>query len=147
MSNVLPSEKSNNTIGRPAVPYRKVMDGIACVLRTGCQWKMLPRGYGSGSTCYRRFQQWVRLGIFKKLWISGLKTYDGIKMITWNWQFLDSRSVKSPLAGAMTGGSNPVDRGKLGTKRRFDRQKRHSHTSGHNFGKHSRYKSSNRCYG
>jgi transposase len=99
MTNVLPSEKPNNTIGRPVVPYRKVMDGIAYVLRTGCQWKMLPREYGSGSTCHRRFQQWVRLGIFKKLWISALKTYDDIKRIKWNWQSLDSISVKSPLGG------------------------------------------------
>jgi putative transposase len=46
---VLPSEKPNNTIGRPAaVSFRKVLDGILFVLRTGCQWKMLPKEYGSG---------------------------------------------------------------------------------------------------
>ncbi len=51
-------KKPNNTIGRPVIPYRKVMDGIVYVLRTGCQWKMLPKEYGSGcSTCHRRFQQ------------------------------------------------------------------------------------------
>ena len=44
---VLPAEKPNNTIGRPIVPFRKAMDGIVCVLRTGCHWKMLPREYGS----------------------------------------------------------------------------------------------------
>jgi transposase len=32
---VLPLEKSNNTIGRPAVSFRKVLDGILYVLRTG----------------------------------------------------------------------------------------------------------------
>ena len=47
---VLPPEKSNNTIGRPVIPYRKVLDGILYVLITGCQWKMLPKEYGSGST-------------------------------------------------------------------------------------------------
>ena len=50
------------------------MDGIVYVLRTGCQWKMLPCEYGSGSTCHRRFQQWVQLDIFKKIWINLLKT-------------------------------------------------------------------------
>jgi transposase len=59
--------------------------------------KMLPREYGSGSTCHRRFQEWVRLGVFKKLWIKVLKTYDYKKGIKWNWQSLDSISVKSPL--------------------------------------------------
>ena len=35
---ITPSENSNNSIGRPAavVSFRKVFDGIACVLRTGC---------------------------------------------------------------------------------------------------------------
>jgi len=55
---LLPLEKANNTIGRPIIPFRKVLDGIVHVLRTGCQWKMLPKEYGSGSTtCHRRFQQ------------------------------------------------------------------------------------------
>ncbi|CAN5758631.1 hypothetical protein BH23THE1_BH23THE1_21770 [soil metagenome] len=40
---VLPKEKPSKTVGRPIVPYRKVLDGILYVLRTGCQWKMLPR--------------------------------------------------------------------------------------------------------
>jgi transposase len=45
---ILPPEKSNNTIGRPVVSFRKVLEGILYVLRTGCQWKMLPKEYGSG---------------------------------------------------------------------------------------------------
>ena len=40
------------------------------VLRTGCQWKALPKEYGSGSTAHRRFQQWVREGAFQKLWVN-----------------------------------------------------------------------------
>ena len=47
---ILPKEKPPKTVGRPIVPYRKVLDGILYVLRTGCQWKMLPKEYGSGST-------------------------------------------------------------------------------------------------
>jgi transposase len=43
IKNILPDEKPDNTIGRPIVPYRKVLDGILFVLRTGCQWKMLPK--------------------------------------------------------------------------------------------------------
>ena len=46
---LLPPEKEPGTPGRPPVPFRKVMDGILFVLRTGCQWKALPRCYGSGS--------------------------------------------------------------------------------------------------
>ena len=96
---VLPKEKPENAVGRPIVPFRKVMDGVMYVLRTGCQWKMLPREYGSGSTCHRRFQKWVRLDVFKNIWIRLLKIYDGKKGIKWNWQCIDSISIKSPLGG------------------------------------------------
>ena len=99
ISPILPKEKQNNTIGRPVIPYRKVMDGIMYVLRTGCQWKMLPREYGSGSTCHRRFQEWVQLDIFRKIWVRVLQMYDDKEGIKWTWQSLDSISIKSPLGG------------------------------------------------
>jgi transposase len=99
ISTILPNEKPPKTIGRPIVPYRKVLDGIMYVLRTGCQWKMLPQEYGSGSTCHRRFQEWIELGVFKKIWVRLLQLYDNLKGIKWIWQSLDSISIKSPLGG------------------------------------------------
>ncbi len=97
--NILPREKPSKTIGRPIVPFRKVLDGVLYILRTGCQWKLLPAEYGSGSTCHRRFQEWVGLDIFKKVWIRLLKIYDDLIGIRWTWQSLDSISIKSPLGG------------------------------------------------
>ena len=99
IKNILPDEKPENTIGRPVVSFRKVFDGIVFVLRTGCQWKMLPKEYDSGSTCHRRFQEWMQLGIFNRLWTRLLKLYDNKRGIKWSWQSLDSISVKSPLGG------------------------------------------------
>jgi transposase len=119
INDLLPSEKPRYTVGRPVIPFRKVLDGIVYVLRTGCQWKILPKEFGSGSTCHRRFQQWVQMDILKKIWAKLLEDYDnkiGIKLI---WQSLDSISIKSSLGGDMTDGRNPVDRSKLGTKRRI----------------------------
>ncbi len=97
---ILPKEKPLKTVGRPVVKYRKVLDGILYVLRTGCQWKMLPREYSSGSTCHRRFQEWNNLDLFKKIWLKLLKIYDKEIGINWTWQSLDSISVKSPLGGS-----------------------------------------------
>jgi len=60
---------------------------------------MLPKEYGSGSTCHRRFQQWVQIDFFKKIWAKLLEEYNskiGIKLV---WQSLDSISIKSPLGG------------------------------------------------
>ncbi|MDN5847917.1 MAG: transposase [Candidatus Nitrosocosmicus sp.] len=42
---VLLKEKPSKTVGRPIVKYRRVLEGILYVLRTGYQWKMLPKEY------------------------------------------------------------------------------------------------------
>src|SRR6185437_14693236 len=76
------------------------------------------------STCHRRFQEWNRLSVFKKVWIKLLKIYDDLIGINWTWQSIDSISIKSPL-GAMTVGNNPTDRCKLGkTKRHISTDKK-----------------------
>ena len=94
---ILPPEEPTNFIGRPAVSFRKILDGILYVLRTGRQWKMLPNEYGSGSTCHRRFQQWSILKVFRKLWTRLLIVYNDVVGIRWKWQSLDSVSVNASL--------------------------------------------------
>jgi len=96
---LLPREKPAGTVGRPAVPYRDVLNGILYVLRTGCQWKKVPKEFGSGSTCHTRFQEWVRMGVFQKVWKRLLDRYDELKGIGWKWQSVDSATVKAPLGG------------------------------------------------
>lgn len=93
---LLPSQKPLGTPGRPIVPFRKVLDGILYVLRTGVQWKALPACFGSGSTCHRRFQEWVEQGIWARLWKDQLERYDATHGIGWDWQSADSATVPSP---------------------------------------------------
>ena len=50
-------------------------------------------------TCHRRFQEWTVSRVFQKLWVRLLEVYDDIEGIRWNWQSLDSISVKAPLGG------------------------------------------------
>ena len=101
--------------GRKPMPARKALEGIFYVLRTGCQWKALPREYGSGSTVHRRFQEWLAAGFFEKIWSKGLEQYDELEGIGWEWQSLDGCMVKAPLALESVG-KNPTDRGKNGDK-------------------------------
>jgi transposase len=80
---------------------------------------MLPKEYGSGSTCHRRrFQQWVQIDIFKNMWIKMLQEYDvrtGIKLIWQSRQYIN----KVTFSGDMTAGNNPFDRrSKLGQAKR-----------------------------
>ncbi|MCH1915396.1 IS5 family transposase [Leptospira noguchii] len=112
----MPKEKVNPKGGRNRVPTRVVMAGIIYRMKTGCQWRAIPNEFGSGQTCHRRFQEWERARIFKKIYKSILKYYDVKNQIAWDWASMDSAMVKAPKGGALTG-KNPTDRAKLGVKR------------------------------
>ena len=97
---------------------RRVFSAIVYVLRTGCQWKALPREFGSASAIHKHFQRWHRAGFFLAMWRAGLGEYDEREGIAWDWQSVDGALVKAPLAIECVG-ANPTDRGKKGRKRSF----------------------------
>jgi transposase len=88
---LLPPEKQPGAPGRPPLPFRKVMNGILFVLRTGCQWKALPGCYGSGSIAHRRFQQWVGRGIIDAIVRVMVEWYERWRGIDWEWQAADTK--------------------------------------------------------
>ncbi len=100
---VLPSYKVSCKGGRPRLAMRPVVAGILYVLRTGCQWKAMPREFGSGSAIHAYFQEWVRRGVFRRLWRLALEEYDDLVGIDWEWQSLDGAMTKAPLGGEKNG--------------------------------------------
>jgi transposase len=52
--------------GRPPQDARAVLNGVLWILRTGAQWRELPKKYPAYQTCHRRFQQWVGSGQLNK---------------------------------------------------------------------------------
>lgn len=85
-------------------------------LRTGCQWKAIPKILAAPSTAHDRYQYWVSKGVFQQFWQLGLLQGLYLGIIDLEWQSIDGCMTKSPLGGTDTG-ANPTDRGKLGTKR------------------------------
>jgi transposase len=82
------------------------------VVRTGCQWKEVPKErFGCTSTIHRYFLEWAQAGFFRSLWQAGLLDYDELRGIAWDWQSIDGAMTKAPLAQESVG-ANPTDRGK-----------------------------------
>src|SRR5438128_11558772 len=110
----LPSPKG----GRRRVPDRRCLNGIVLVLREGLRWQSLPTelGWGSGSTCYRRFAAWTSAGVWEAAHVS-LVTTLGQR----GWLHLERAGVDSSSLRALRGGNhtgpNPTDRAKKGCKR------------------------------
>ena len=100
--------------GRPPKPARQVFEAVVYALRTGCQWKALPKErFGSASAVHKRFLEWEEAGVFEAIWKAGLAEYDQMEGIAWRWQSIDAAMFKAPLAQE-TVGRNPTDRGKKG---------------------------------
>ncbi len=54
--------------GRPrTTDLRAVVDAILYLLRTGCQWRLLPRDFPPCSTAHHYFRMWRRTGVWVRL--------------------------------------------------------------------------------
>lgn len=68
-----PRPKSGRGLpGRPSSDLFQVVNGIFYLIRTGCQWRMIPHSYGKWSTLYGYFNRWSALGLFEKI-MKGLR--------------------------------------------------------------------------
>jgi transposase len=85
--------------GRSRKANRPIFAGVVYRLKTGCQWKALPREFGSGSTVHRRFAEWCKLGIFTLLFAEMLRFYEATRGIEWQWSALDGFMGKAPKGG------------------------------------------------
>lgn len=104
----LPPEKPKPKGGRPRVPDRPALDAIFYVLRTGIQWKALPRELGAASTVHDRFQEWREAGVFSDGWQDALTKYDDLQGLDWAWQAMDGAMTKAPLGGAPRDRIRPI---------------------------------------
>jgi putative transposase len=54
--------------GRPSLrPLREILDAIFYVVRTGCQWRLLPREFPPWQTVYHYFRLWRLDGTWERL--------------------------------------------------------------------------------
>jgi transposase len=109
----LPEHEHSPKGGRPPVPDRACLEGIILVLKTGMPWQMLPTrlGYGSGSTCWRRFHAWTQWGVWPEVHRRLLRVLGRRGRINLERAVIDSASVRA-LKGGRTPGQTPPTVGK-----------------------------------
>lgn len=95
--------------GRPRADDRVCLDGIFFVLRTGCQWNALnATGICPSSTANDRFREWVKNGTFERFFHSGVKDYDELAGIDWDFLCMDGAMTKAPLGEKAPGPTPPI---------------------------------------
>lgn len=53
--------------GRPRADDRACLEGLLWLLRTGARWQDIPLDLPSGSTCWRRLQEWAGEGVLEEI--------------------------------------------------------------------------------
>jgi transposase len=83
--------------GRKRLPDREALCGILFVLHTGIAWRHLPLelGFGSGSTCYRRLDEWQRAGVWERLHGLLLRELRAAGELEWSRAVADSSHVQA----------------------------------------------------
>ena len=100
--------------GRPRVDNRKILDGILWILRTGAPWKDLPERYPPYQTCHRRFQEWVKAGVFEDILKALVKDMKERGDLDLTECFIDGTFViakKGPTGGKNQAGQRYKDHG------------------------------------
>jgi transposase len=100
-------------VGRPRSNPRKVLKAIMFIIRTGMQWRYLPREYGASTTIHGIYMQWCRTGVCGAIFEVAKMAYCSLQGVS-NWYAIDTSSKKAPLA--LSSGKNPTDRAKRDIK-------------------------------
>jgi transposase len=95
--------------GRPPVDDRDALTGILFVLKTGIPWQALPTEvFGvSGSSCWRRFDEWADAGVWAGLHPRLLNRLGKAGGVNLDRVVVDSQSVRAVKGGARTPAPTP----------------------------------------
>ena len=64
----LSQKRSDSGPGRPRkISIRDIMDAVVFVVRTGCQWRMLPHDFPKWKTVYHYFRLWRIQGVWDQM--------------------------------------------------------------------------------
>jgi transposase len=91
--------------GRKRIDDRCALESIMYVLRTGCQWAMVPalETGCSGKTAWRRMDDWDKAGVWDRLHATLLDELNSMGEIDWTTGVIDAGSQRAVFGGSSPG--------------------------------------------
>jgi transposase len=84
---------------------RDVMNAVRYVLRTGCQWRQLPKDFPPRSTVYNYFWEWTRYGVLDRIHhmlLVKVREMEG-REASPTAAIIDTQAVKATEKGGLSG--------------------------------------------
>ncbi|MDR3119693.1 MAG: transposase, partial [Mediterranea sp.] len=90
---------------------RSILNGIFYLVKTGCQWRMLPSNFGPWNSVYYYYRKWKNNGLIEELheMLRDLTRRKSGRHPSPSLGLIDSRSVKTSRNGGLERG---IDGGK-----------------------------------
>jgi transposase len=88
------------TIGRPRLSDRQVLNAILWILCSEAAWRDLPERYGKWQTVDSRFRRWQASGLFDRILRRLQVELDQRDLIDYATWMIDSTSVRASRAAA-----------------------------------------------
>jgi transposase len=91
----LPGHPASPKGGRPRADDRECLEGILWVLRSGARWRDIPVDLPSGSTCWRRLQEWAGDGVLEEVQAVLIEQLDDLGRVDFRELLADATFVRA----------------------------------------------------
>src|SRR5437016_3637716 len=92
---LLPQHPPSPTGGRPRADDRECLEGILWLLRTGSPWQKIPVDLPSGSTCWRRLQEWAGEDVLAGIHAALIEELDDLGQLDFEELLADATFIRA----------------------------------------------------
>jgi len=98
----LPEHPPSPKGGRPRADDRECLEGILWLLRTGARWQDIPVDLPSGSTCWRRLQEWATEEVLEQVQAILIDELDELGKIDFEELLADATFIRAKKGARMS---------------------------------------------
>lgn len=91
----LPEHPPSPKGGHPRADDRACLEGILWLIRTGARWQDIPVDLPSGSTCWRRLQEWAGDGVLEEIHAILIEDLDDLGLVDFDELLGDATFIRA----------------------------------------------------